>query len=130
MPRPKTDEVKPKLPDVVEQDFDVWPEGAYGVASLLERTAELKKRIETDKLALESNLELLLEIQNMAGLTGLRHNNITYTSRMQDGRRTQDKKKFEELLLAAGVHINVIKKATEDSMKQGESFWVREISIG
>lgn len=117
-----------ELPDVLEIGLDE----AERVALLLEEGAALKKELDAkipDSKAARLNeiKEELAMIQASNDLKGLRHNNLVFVARLQDGRVTVDGKKRDQFLLMKGVKAELLEAASEHAKKQGEPFWVKEL---
>lgn len=73
--------------------------------------------------------EELCMIQIASDVPGLRHGRLAFVARLQDGRESIDMKLFVEVLLARGVHIDIINAAMLQAKKTGDSFWVKQIEV-
>lgn len=121
-------ESRKALPEVLETDL----EDAGHVVLLIEEAAALKKeldpKIEGSKAARYEEIKTeLTMIQTSAGVEGLRHNDVVFVARLNNGRTTVDNKRFVQGLLERGVKAQVIEAATEAATKTGDPFWVKQI---
>lgn len=133
---------KANMPDVIDQNLDGvdGPIDSKELGLALEEALALKIQIgvEPDE---KKNIEgsgLLKKMHDMKetmaiiaatnGLEGLRHGQVAFTNRLQDGRSSLDTEKFCQELLAAGVKVDVITAAMKAATKTGEPFWVRQFS--
>ena len=116
---------KASLPEVLDQGLDVDSEE---VALLIEQGLELKNEAAKFSELHKDVAEKLGEIAASNGLEGLRHNDIVFTQRLQDGKKSTDIEKFIQGLLSRGVMVDVITAAMKEAAKVGDSYWVRSIS--
>lgn len=119
-----------ELPEVMEMDL---ADGGSYISLLMEEGASLKRELDAkipDSKAARLNeiKEELAMIQASNDLKGLRHNNIVFVARLQDGRVTVDAKKRDQFLLMKGVKAELLEEASEHARKQGEPFWVKELA--
>lgn len=115
---------KANLPEILDQDI----EGKDEIALLLERTLDAKIEVEQNTKFLNDCKEQLGEHTACNGLEGLRHGKVVFTQRLQDGRKILDTEKLCQELLTRGVKAEVIEESIKAATKQGESYWVREIT--
>lgn len=119
------------LPELLElDDF----EDADRAVLLLEEAVALKKELDikvpdSKAARLEEIKNELTMIQTSGDLPGLRHNNLVFVARLQNGRETVAMKTFVQELLTRGVKVDVIEEATSAARKVGDSFWVRELEV-
>lgn len=119
------------LPELLElDDF----EDADRAVLLLEEAMDLKRDLdpknpESKAARLEEIKNELTMIQTSGDLPGLRHNNLVFVARLQNGRETVAMKTFVQELLTRGVKVDVIEEATSAARKVGDSFWVRELEV-
>lgn len=103
-----------ELPDLLELDREIRRKAA----PLLEQLHAVIEIIEAYSQEAEQLKTALTDIQEQAGVKGLRYGPLCFVSRVVPGRRTLDR----NLLIENGVSPKVIEK----SMKQGEESKRRE----
>lgn len=128
------------LPQIMEQG-SVEADARSRATELLEHGTRLKSQIgekpEPDKNKEGSGLlkelqdvkDELTMIQTTYGLEGVRHNNLVFIARLQDGRASTPMKEVVKELLARNVSIETINAAIIAATKTGDSFWVRDLEV-
>lgn len=116
------------LPQLMDFEFGLEEDTVGPVILLLEEGSALKDEIKAKQERLDEIKDKLTMFQESEELKGLRHNNLTFIARLNNGRVTVDAKKFHEGLLERGVKVETIMDATEAAKKTGASYWVREFS--
>lgn len=137
MPKPKANEKESKdlksLSDVVELKFEGWEEVVFKLEKLNDLQALVGKKPD-DKKGKEG-AGLLAEIHNLkselsaimavAGVEGLRHNNLAFSDCYIEGRETLDLKTMMVELAQEGVELEVIKKCVKAATKKGDGYFRR-----
>lgn len=136
MPKPKFDDSKTKnLPDVAELKFEGWGDTVV----LLEQLHELQQQVgkAPDEKKGKEGSGLLAQIHMIksqlssymavAGVDGLRHNNLVFSDCWIEGTERIDVKLLQVELAQAGVDLTIIKACVKAATKKGDGYVRRQL---